>query len=205
MIELCSKRISKKQRLIKRILDLFIAIPLFIFLSVPMFFFVLFASLSTKCFGLFSQERVGRYGEVFRILKIRSMHAHDENKSPISVLNLNRITPFGRFLRKYNIDEWPQVLNVIKGEMSMVGPRPDVAGYADSLEGEDRIVLCVKPGITGPASIAFRNEEDILVKQKNPKQYNDEIIWPTKVELNKQYILNWSLWTDIKYLIKTLK
>ncbi len=133
------------------------------------------------------------------------MHAHDENKSPISVLNLNRITPFGRFLRKYNIDEWPQVLNVIKGEMSMVGPRPDVAGYADSLEGEDRIVLCVKPGITGPASIAFRNEEDILVKQKNPKQYNDEIIWPKKVELNKQYILNWSLWTDIKYLIKTLK
>ena len=119
MIELCSKRISKKQRLIKRILDLFIAIPLFIFLSVPMFFFVLFASLSTKCFGLFSQERVGRYGEVFRILKIRSMHAHDENKSPISVLNLNRITPFGRFLRKYNIDEWPQVLNVIKGEMSI--------------------------------------------------------------------------------------
>ena len=92
-----------------------------------------------------------------------------------------------------------------KRRMSMVGPRPDVAGYADSLEGEDRIVLCVKPGITGPASIAFRNEEDILVKQKNPKQYNDEIIWPKKVELNKQYILNWSLWTDIKYLIKTLK
>ncbi len=133
------------------------------------------------------------------------MLKHYENKSPISVLNLNLITPFGMFLRKYNIDEWPQVLNVIKGEMSMVGPRPDVAGYADLLEGEDRIVLCVKPGITGPASIAYRNEELILIKQNDPKQYNDEVIWPKKVELNKQYILNWSLWSDIKYLFKTLK
>lgn len=205
MIELCSKRISKKKRLIKRIFDLFLAVPLFIFLSVPMFFLVLFASISTRSFGLFSQERIGRYGQVFRILKIRTMLKHYENKSPISVLNLNLITPFGMFLRKYNIDEWPQVLNVIKGEMSMVGPRPDVAGYADLLEGEDRMVLCVKPGITGPASIVFRNEDDILKKQKNPRYYNDSIIWPKKVELNKQYILNWSLWSDIKYLIKTFK
>ncbi|MGB5394983.1 MAG: sugar transferase, partial [Lutimonas sp.] len=152
----------------------------------------------------FSQERIGRYGKVFRILKIRTMLKDDEDKSPISVLNLNRITPFGTFLRKHNIDEWPQVLNVINGEMSMVGPRPDVSGYADLLEGEDRIVLCVKPGITGPASIVFRNEDNILKKQKNPKHYNDSIIWPKKVDLNKQYILNWSLWSDIKYLIKTL-
>ncbi|MGB5242916.1 MAG: sugar transferase, partial [Lutimonas sp.] len=136
-----------------------------------MFFFVLFASVSTRSFGLFSQERIGRYGKVFRILKIRTMLKDDEDKSPISVLNLNRITPFGTFLRKYNIDEWPQVLNVIKGEMSMVGPRPDVSGYVDLLEGEDRIILCVKPGITGPASIVFRNEDDILKNQKNPKHY----------------------------------
>ncbi|MGB5263621.1 MAG: sugar transferase [Lutimonas sp.] len=205
MIGLCNERISKKQRLIKRLFDLFLALPLFIFLLVPMFFFVLFASVSTRSFGLFSQERIGRYGKVFRILKIRTMLKHYEDKSPISVLNLNRITPFGTFLRKYNIDEWPQVLNVIKGEMSMVGPRPDVSGYVDLLEGEDRIILCVKPGITGPASIVFRNEDDILKYQKNPKHYNDSIIWPKKVELNKQYILNWSLWSDIKYLIKTLK
>ena len=205
MIELCREKIPKKQRLIKRIFDLFLALPLFIFLFVPMFFFVVLASISTGSFGIFSQERIGRYGELFRIIKIRTMLKHYENKSPISVLNLNLITPFGMFLRKYNIVEWPQVLNVIKGEMSMVGPRPDVAGYADLLEGEDRIVLCVKPGITGPASIAYRNEELILIKQNDPKQYNDEVIWPKKVELNKQYILNWSLWSDIKYLFKTLK
>jgi len=84
------------------------------------------------------------------------------------------------------------------GDMSLVGPRPDVSGYADKLNGEDRIILSVKPGITGPATVKFKNEEDLLSMQNNPKKYNDEVIWPEKIKINKQYIQKWSLFNDIK-------
>ncbi|MFD1316498.1 sugar transferase [Namhaeicola litoreus] len=203
--DLCNQTITRKQRLIKRVFDLFLAIPILFILIIPMIIFILFSTISTGSFGLFRQERIGRYGKTFKILKIRSMRSNDVNYSPISVFNREYITPFGRFLRKFNIDEWPQVINVVLGDMSMVGPRPDVSGYADLLEGENRRVLCVKPGITGPATIDFRNEEQLLIKQDNPKEYNDQVIWPKKVELNKRYIENWSIRMDIKYLFKTLK
>jgi lipopolysaccharide/colanic/teichoic acid biosynthesis glycosyltransferase len=88
--------------------------------------------------------------------------------------------------------------------MSFVGPRPDVEGYADKLEGEDRIILSIRPGITGPASIKYKNEEEILAEQDNPKEYNDKVIWRDKVKINKEYIQNWSLNRDIKYIIKTV-
>jgi len=88
--------------------------------------------------------------------------------------------------------------------MSFVGPRPDVEGYADKLEGEDRLVLNIRPGITGPASLKYKNEEEILSKQSNPKEYNDTVIWPDKVRINKEYIKNWSLKKDIEYIIKTI-
>ena len=88
--------------------------------------------------------------------------------------------------------------------MSFVGPRPDVKGYADLLQGNDKIILNLKPGITGPATLAFQNEEELLAKQDNPKQYNDEVLWPKKVTINKEYITNWSLINDLKYIIKTI-
>jgi lipopolysaccharide/colanic/teichoic acid biosynthesis glycosyltransferase len=96
------------------------------------------------------------------------------------------------------------LINILRGEMSFVGPRPDVPGYADKLEGEDRIILSVRPGITGPASLKYRDEEEILSRVDDPKRYNDEVIWPDKVAINKAYIREWSLGKDIGYIVQTL-
>lgn len=153
--------------------------------------------------GIFKQERIGQHAKPFQILKIRSM-IENNSSSHITIKNDQRITSFGKFIRKYNLDELPQIFNVLKGEMSFVGPRPDVKGYADLLQGNDKIILSLKPGITGPATLAFQNEEELLAKQDKPKQYNDEVLWPKKVTINKEYITNWSLISDLKYIIKTL-
>ncbi len=124
-------------------------------------------------------------------------------KTTITSSNDIRITKSGKFFRDTKIDELPQLWNVFIGDMSFVGPRPDVEGYADKLEGDDRIVLSIRPGITGPASLKYKNEEEILSKQANPKEYNDNVIWPDKVKINIEYIKNWSLLKDIQYIVKT--
>ena len=105
--------------------------------------------------------------------------------------------------RKHKLDELPQLLNVFKGDMSLVGPRPDVAGYADALIGKDRVILDVRPGITGPATLKYKNEEALLMEQEDPQTYNDLVIWKDKVEINKNYLENWSLIGDIRIIIKT--
>lgn len=151
----------------------------------------------------FIQERIGKKGVKFKMIKFRTMFL-SENKSSISVKGESRITPLGVFLRKYKFDELPEVWNVLKGDMSFVGPRPDVPGYADKLQGEDRIILTVRPGITGPASLKYSNEEEILSKVENPIKYNDEVLYPNKVRINKNYIKHWSFWLDIKIIIYTL-
>ena len=115
-----------------------------------------------------------------------------------------KISKWGNFLRKYGIDEIPQLLNILNGTMSFVGPRPDVEGYADKLKGEDRIILNVKPGITGPAQLKYKNEQEILDVQENPKKYNDEVLWKDKVLINKEYVKTQSLKSDIYYLLKTI-
>ena len=127
-----------------------------------------------------------------------------ESNNGLTLINDVRITRFGRFIRTYKLDELPQLWNVIKGDMSLVGPRPDVPGYADKLFGEDRIILSVRPGITGPATIKFKDEEFLLSQQEDPIYYNDEIIWKEKVRINKEYIKNWSLKKDVIYLLKTI-
>jgi lipopolysaccharide/colanic/teichoic acid biosynthesis glycosyltransferase len=115
-----------------------------------------------------------------------------------------RITKSGKFFRDTKVDELPQLFNILMGDMSFVGPRPDVEGYADKLQGDDRIILSIKPGITGPASLKYKDEEDILSKKINPKEYNDRIIWPDKIKINKEYLKNWTLKKDIMYIIKTV-
>ena len=115
-----------------------------------------------------------------------------------------RITKIGAFFRKTKIDELPQLWNVLLGNMSFVGPRPDVPGYADKLKDEDKIVLSVRPGITGPAQLAYKDEEQILAKQEDPKKYNDEVIWPDKVKINRNYVINYSFFKDIYYIWKTI-
>jgi len=162
------------------------------------------ASFETKSNGLFIQKRVGRNGVLFKVFKIKTMKKVEGLDTTITSSNDVRITKSGKFFRDTKIDELPQLWNVLIGDMSFVGPRPDVEGYADKLEGEDIIVLSTRPGITGPASLKYKNEEEILSKQKNQKEYNDTVIWPDKVKINKEYIKNWSLKKDIEYIIKTV-
>ena len=138
---------------------------------------------------LFTQTRIGKNGIPFTIYKLRSI--------PKGASTANA---WGQFLRNSKLDEIPQFYNILKGEMTLVGPRPDVPGYADQLKGDDRIVLTLKPGITGLASLKYRNEEQLLAQQPNPKHYNDEVIWPDKVRINKWYAAHRTLAMDFLIL-----
>lgn len=154
---------------------------------------------------IYKQERIGQYGKKFNIYKIRTMKTgSDQNNIFVTTANDDRILPFGKFLRKTKLDEIVGLINVLKGEMSLVGPRPDVAGYADMLTGEDRKILELKPGITGPASLKYINEEEILANVDNPQKYNDEIIYPDKVKINLEYYHNRTFWGDIRIIFKTI-
>ena len=152
---------------------------------------------------LFRQKRVGQHGCLFTLVKFRTMNPHNEGTS-VSVAGDSRVTPLGAFLRKYKIDELPELWNVLIGDMSFVGPRPDVPGYADKLQGENRCILELKPGITGPATLKYRNEEELLAMQSNPQTYNDEVIWPDKVRINLEYLRKRTFFGDIKIILQTL-
>lgn len=152
---------------------------------------------------IFKQKRVGQHGKLFTMYKFRSMTVNHSGSS-VSVKGESRITPLGEKLRKYKLDELPELWNVLMGDMSFVGPRPDVPGYADKLEGDDRRLLLLKPGITGPASLKYRNEEELLAEQEDPLKYNDEVLFPDKVKINIEYLDNWSFWNDIKIIIYTV-
>lgn len=152
---------------------------------------------------IFKQRRVGQHGQLFTMYKFRSMTVGHSGSS-VSVKGESRITPLGAKLRKYKLDELPELWNVLIGDMSLVGPRPDVPGYADKLEGENRRMLLLKPGITGPASLKYRNEEERLAEQENPQKYNDAVLFPDKVQINIEYLDNWSFWNDIKIIIYTV-
>lgn len=152
---------------------------------------------------IFKQRRVGQHGQLFTMYKFRSMTVGHSGSS-VSVKGESHITPLGAKLRKYKLDELPELWNVLIGDMSLVGPRPDVPGYADKLEGENRRMLLLKPGITGPASLKYRNEEEILAEQENPQKYNDAVLFPDKVQINIEYLDNWSFWNDIKIIIYTV-
>jgi lipopolysaccharide/colanic/teichoic acid biosynthesis glycosyltransferase len=152
---------------------------------------------------IFKQKRVGQHGKLFTMYKFRTM-VNGASGSTISVAGENRITPLGAVLRKYKLDELPELWNVLIGDMSFVGPRPDVPGYADKLTGEDRKILVLRPGITGPASLKYRNEEYLLSLQSDPQKYNDEVIFPDKVRINLHYLKNWSFGYDLKLIIYTV-
>ncbi len=195
---------TKSQKIVKRIFDIVLAI---IGLSLTWWIILIawiLATIDTGENGFFVQERIGKDGKIFKLIKIRTMKKVPHFNTTVTTDNDPRITKLGKFFRKTKIDELPQLINVLKGDMSFVGPRPDVPGYADRLQGEDRIILSVKPGITGPATLKYKNEEEILAKVDNPEKYNDEVIWPDKVRINKEYIKNWSLKKDVIYILKTI-
>ena len=150
-------------------------------------------AIDTQSNGFFTQVRIGQHGKPFLIYKLRTLH-----------LKTNKTSLWGRMLRKTKLDEIPQLLNILKGEMTLVGPRPDVAGYADNLDEANQIILKLKPGITGLASLKYRNEEHILSQQPNPQHYNDEVIWPDKVRVNKWYAQNRTSSMDLQIIFYTL-
>lgn len=152
---------------------------------------------------IFRQQRIGRHGKPFTMYKFRTMTV-SHSGSTVSVAGENRITPLGTMLRKYKLDELPELWNVLKGDMSFVGPRPDVPGYADKLQGDDRLILDLRPGITGPASLKYANEEEILAKVDDPIAYNDAVIFPDKVRINLDYYRNHTFWGDIRLIFQTV-
>jgi len=162
------------------------------------------ASVDTGSNGFFTQQRVGLNGRLFNVIKIRTMRVVPEISTTVTTSQDARITRLGRFWRRSKIDELPQLINVLLGHMSFVGPRPDVPGFADRLEGEDRIVLSVRPGITGPATLKYRNEEDILSTLNDPEAYNREVIFPDKVAINRRYVEEWSFLEDVRLIMSTI-
>ncbi|MRI62937.1 sugar transferase [Ornithobacterium rhinotracheale] len=186
----------------KKIFDYVFAIILLIILAIPMLLIWIIASIDTQQNGIFTQKRVGQNAKLFTIYKFRSLKGTYTNS--VTTEKSHKITNFGHFLIKTKLDETPQLFNILNGTMSFVGPRPDVQGYADELKGEDRIILKVKPGITGPAQLAYKNENEILNQVPDPIKYNDEVLWPDKVKINKKYVENWNFKNDMLYLLKTI-
>ena len=195
---------NRRDRQLKRAFDLVASVLGLLLLWPLVLFGWIAATVSTRCNGFFIQNRVGCDGKTFPLIKLRSMRIVEGMNSTVTSDRDVRVTPVGWWLRKLKLDELPQLVNVLLGQMSFVGPRPDVPGFADRLTGEDRIILSVRPGITGPASLAFRNEEELLADAENPEAYNREVIWPEKVRLNRQYIEEYSFWQDIKYILQTI-
>ena len=189
----------------KRIFDIIISIIiLLIFLPVGliMAIWILFESKG----GIFyRQERIGQFGKPFQILKFRSMRKDADKLGKLTVGRDPRITKSGHFLRKFKLDEFPQFVNVLKGEMSIVGPRPEVKEFVDLYTEDQRQILNVKPGITDYASVEYFNENEMLGKSDDPHKTYIEVIMPAKIELNKKYLANPTLGNDLSIMWKTFK
>ncbi|MCE3076567.1 sugar transferase [Chryseobacterium gwangjuense] len=176
----------------KALIDYSLAL-LMIVLFIPMFIIlIVLTSFDTGFPGIFTQKRVGQGGKLFVIYKFRTYHPKTSQKSS-----------FGEWMRKTKLDELPQLFNILKGEMSFVGPRPDIEGYYDVLEGENRLVLELKPGLTSEAGIKYRNEEELLNNEPEPLKFNDEVLFPDKVKMNLEYYHQLSFETDVLILLKT--
>lgn len=156
------------------------------------------AVIDTRSNGIFTQERIGQFGKGFKIYKLRSIQIESKEGR----LQISRI---GRFLRKYKLDELPQLINVLIGEMSVVGPRPDIVGYYDLLEGENRKILELKPGLTSMASLKYFNEDALLNREEDPLYFNDNVLFPDKVQLNLDYYYHQSFLGDLKIIAATCK
>lgn len=202
--EIARLRLTPARERQKRAFDLVVAGVGAAVTSPVMLAAITLATLDTREWGIFSQSRIGRNGEPFRVHKIRTMRTSTAVRTTVTAGNDPRITKLGRRLRQFKIDELPQLIDVLRGDMSIVGPRPDVHGWADELQGANRAVLAVRPGITGPASLAFRHEEAMLECAEDPERYNREVIWPEKVRINRDYVESWSLAKDLECLWQTV-
>jgi lipopolysaccharide/colanic/teichoic acid biosynthesis glycosyltransferase len=190
----------------KRILDIvFSCIILLLFLPFGLTI-ALFIVLESKGGVFYLQQRVGRYGKEFRIYKFRTMRKNADSAGKLTVgMHDPRITTIGYFLRKFKLDEFPQFLNVLKGEMSVVGPRPEVKEYVDLYSESQREILNVRPGITDLASLEYFEENELLGRSSDPQKTYIEEIMPAKILLNKKYSENPSLLHDLKIIWATFK
>jgi lipopolysaccharide/colanic/teichoic acid biosynthesis glycosyltransferase len=183
--------------ILKRFFDVVFSLLMLILFFLVLLISWLIAVIDTRTNGVFTQERIGQYGKRFNIYKLRTIQKiHDSGDFQISGR--------GRALRNFKLDELPQLFNVLKGEMSIVGPRPDIPGYYDLLEGENRKILELKPGLTSLASLKYYNEDQLLEKQSSPLVYNDQVLFPDKVQLNLEYYYQKSFCGDLKIIIKTV-
>ena len=183
--------LSTNQKTLKRVLDVVMSITLIPIFILPIGVLIIVASIDTKGVGLFFQNRVGQYGKLFTIVKIRTFNA------------TGKVSKYSATIRKYKLDELPQLFNILVGQMSFVGPRPDVFEVMNYLPTTDQIILTIKPGLTGPASLHFFNEEEILKTQQDPIEYNMKVLFPSKNAINKEYIKNYHIFNDLKYIYKT--
>jgi lipopolysaccharide/colanic/teichoic acid biosynthesis glycosyltransferase len=189
--------------MLKRMFDLLISLAALLVLWPLMLLTAIIIKISMPGPILFKQVRIGRFAQPFTIYKYRTMRLNN-SKVNVTLSNDSRITPFGHFLRKTKIDEWPQFFNVLKGEMSIVGPRPDVPGYYDTLQEEDQVIWQIRPGLTGLDSMYYPNEQAILDKEDDPERFYNEHLWRDKVKLNKWYAEHRTLWMDVKIIINTI-
>ncbi|MGV6860269.1 MAG: sugar transferase [Putridiphycobacter sp.] len=188
----------------KRIFDFTSSLVVLIFLS-PLFLIIgLWIIIDSKGGMFYKQMRIGKNQKPFGLYKFRSMRPNADKQGQITIGNDNRITSVGRFIRKYKIDELPQLINILKGDMSVVGPRPEVQKYVDLYNAEQLKVLTVKPGLSDYASIQYFDEQTILGQAEDPDKEYINVIMPAKLELNLKYIEDKSLWTDLKIIFKTL-
>ena len=188
-----------------RLVDLAVALPVLLVTWPIIAVLCAISTVDTRAFGLYRQKRIGKNGRQFVALKIRTMRPDLNDAGTVTVRGDARITSFGAFMRRFKLDELPQFWNVAIGTMSVVGPRPDVPGYADRLIGEDRVVLSVRPGITGPATLVFRDEETMLRGQIDPVAYNDSVIWPAKVAINRAFVTSGTIVDVVMLLFRTLR
>jgi len=183
--------LSTNQKTLKRVLDVVLSLTLIPIFILPIGVLIIVASIDTKSVGLFFQNRVGQYGKVFTIIKIRTFN------------ETGKVSKYSAIIRKYKLDEFPQLFNILVGQMSFVGPRPDVFEVMNYLPTTDQIILTIKPGLTGPASLHYFNEEEILKTQQDPIEYNIKVLFPGKNAINKEYIKNYHIFNDLKYIYKT--
>ena len=188
----------------KRTFDFSAALAGLVVLSPLMLVLAVLVRATSSGPALFIQARVGRQGRVFRCAKFRTMCTGAQAQGTVTTAADARVTPLGRWLRRWKLDELPQLWNVLAGRMSFVGPRPDVPGYADRLQGADRRILELRPGITGPATLLFRDEERLLALAKNPQAFNDAVVYPEKVRLNREYLETGHFGRDLGYVIATV-
>lgn len=199
--------VLKKKRaalFFKRCFDVFASLFGLLFLAIPFVFIAIAIKTSSKGPVYFRQERVGKNGKLFRIFKFRTMVSDAESKGmQITVGADSRITKVGKFLRKTKIDELPQLINVLLGQMSFVGPRPEVPHYVELYTDYQRNVLRIKPGITELASIIYKDENEVLAQSDDPEKTYIEEIMPKKIGINMEYIQKMNVFYDIKLIFKT--